>query len=98
MDIDINGDCAQGTHFTIQHNGENVVANWQSSTEEHLLQCDQNVLDSLYYKLSSDIHNLTLVHCCTEYNYNGVFICCHPSYKERVLGLTGSMYILLKVP
>jgi hypothetical protein len=78
---DINHDCAQGTHFTIQHNGKNVEAKWQSVTEEHLLTFDSDVFESLFSLVTADEDNVTTMHCCTEYQYNGVFIHCHPSYK-----------------
>jgi hypothetical protein len=72
---------AQGTHFTIQHNGDNVEAIWQSVTEEHLLTSDQDVLDYLFSLFSMNEDNVISVHCCTEYQYKRLFIRSHPSYK-----------------
>ena len=77
----MNIECAKGTHFTIEHNGMAVVCNWKSATEEHLLRCDQDVLDYLYSIVSSHEDSVTSVHCCTEYLYHGLFIRCHPCYQ-----------------
>jgi hypothetical protein len=74
-------ECALGTHFTIQHNGVNVEAKWQSVTEEHLLTSDQDVLDYLFSLFSTNEDNVMSVHCCTEYQSKSVFIRSHPSYK-----------------
>jgi hypothetical protein len=74
-------ECAQGTHFIIQHNGDKVEAIWQSVTEEHLLTSDQDVLDYLLSHFSMNEDNVISVHCCTEYQYKSVLIRSHPCYK-----------------
>ena len=81
VDLVTNTECAKGTHFTVQHNGQTVVSKWQSATEEHLLRCDQDVLDYLYSFVFSNEDNVTSVYCCTEYQYHGLFICSHPCYQ-----------------
>jgi hypothetical protein len=58
-----------------------VEAKWQSVTEDHLLTSDQDVLDDLVSFFSATEDSVTSMHCCTEYQYNQVFIHCHPSYK-----------------
>ena len=81
VDLVTNTECAKGTHFSVEHNGQTVVSKWQSATEEHLLRCDQDVLDYLYSFAFSNEDNVTSVYCCTEYQYHGLFICCHPCYQ-----------------
>ena len=77
----INDECAKGTHFTIQHNGEKVEAKWQSVTEEHLLTFDQDVLEYLFPFF---VRMKTMLCPCIVALSTSImefFIRCHPSYK-----------------